>query len=427
MISFEPVRGMKDYFGEDAQKLEFIIDVFRKTVENAGYSEIITPILEDFRLFSLKGGEELRNTMYVFTDKGGRELALRPEFTPSVVRAFLNNFQHYPKPIRLYYVGTVYRYDEPQFGRYREFRQAGIEMLGENTLNSDVEVIHLLYSFYKNLNLNTISIKLNNIGIYRILFNYLKIPDEIQEHILHLIDKNQNSEALKIISLYNNNYTNIFHAMLEKKQWTEKELAEFYSDYLEKININTINLEYQRLFDIFDILKSINANVYLDLSFVRGLAYYTGIIFEVTSKSLPFSIAGGGRYDNLVELYGGPSTPAIGFAVGIERTLEALKSIDKKIESRKKIVVIPLDKSVIDYSIKITESIRSNNIECVFNTKDIPLSKLIPFYVEQGYNIAIIIGKKEKQSKNVTIRYLDSKAQESISEDSLVERLRQII
>lgn len=428
MISYEPVRGMKDYFGEDAEKIEYIQEMFRKTVRNAGYIEVLSPILEEFQLFSLKGGEELRNTMYVFKDKAGRELALRPEFTPSIVRVYLNNLQHFPKPLRLYYIGTVYRYDEPQYGRYREFRQAGVELLGENSINSDIEIIHLLISFYKNLKLNNIILKLNNIGIYRKIFEYLKITEELQEHILHLIDKNKIEEVMKIFSQYDKSIYSIFQFLLAKKDWNKKLLEEFYTDYLEKLNINSLQTEIQRLIDVFEIINKLDITVNLDLGFVRGLAYYTGIIFEVTVPSLPFSIAGGGRYDNLVELYGGPQTPAIGFAIGVERTLEALKNLEIKPKSnQKKIVVIPLDSSVIDYAISIVEIIRMNDLICVFNTKELSLSKLIPHYYEQGFHIAIIIGKKEKDEGTVTIRNLLARNQETIPLKALTERLRQII
>ncbi|MCY0849644.1 ATP phosphoribosyltransferase regulatory subunit, partial [Sulfuracidifex metallicus] len=152
MVSYEPMRGMEDYFDADSKIIRWIESNFRETVEKAGYKEAMTPIVEDFELFSLKGGEELRNTMYVFKDKGEREVALRPEITPSIVRLYLNSLQHYPKPLRIFYIGRVYRYDEPQQGRYREFRQAGVELLGSDSILADIEVLHLLENFYRKIN-----------------------------------------------------------------------------------------------------------------------------------------------------------------------------------------------------------------------------------------------------------------------------------
>ncbi|MEM3680701.1 MAG: ATP phosphoribosyltransferase regulatory subunit, partial [Metallosphaera sp.] len=190
MVSYEPLRGMQDYYADEAQKIRKVETIFREVVEKAGYSEAITPVVEEFELFSVKGGEELRKTMYVFKDKGDREVALRPEITPSIVRLYLNSLQHFPKPLRIFYVGRVYRYDEPQLGRYREFRQAGVEVLGTESILAELEMFHLLNDFYRKIGLkDNVEFKINNIGIYRKIFDYIKIDDNLQEHVLHLLDK----------------------------------------------------------------------------------------------------------------------------------------------------------------------------------------------------------------------------------------------
>ncbi len=138
----------------------------------------------------MKGGEELRRTMYTFKDKAERELSLRPEITPSIARVFLDKLQPLPRPIKLYYIGTVYRYDEPQNGRYREFRQAGVEVLGAEGPLVDTLVINDLYTFFNKIGMgNIITIKLNNISIIRRILEDMGINEGEQEHILHLIDK----------------------------------------------------------------------------------------------------------------------------------------------------------------------------------------------------------------------------------------------
>jgi len=143
MEGLSTVRGMRDLFGDELNRIEYIRQVFEKNAQLFGYSKIELPVVEYFKLFEVKSGEEIRESMYVFLDKAGRELALRPEITPSIVRTYIEHFLHFPKPIRLYYYGTVYRYDEPQYGRYREFRQAGVEMIGSSGLLSDLEVLLL--------------------------------------------------------------------------------------------------------------------------------------------------------------------------------------------------------------------------------------------------------------------------------------------
>ncbi|MQL54794.1 histidine--tRNA ligase [Acidianus ambivalens] len=426
MVSYEPLRGMKDYFGEDAEKIRYIEDQFSKIVKKSGYIEAITPILEEFELFALKGGEELRNTMYTFVDKGGREVALRPEFTPSIVRLFLNSMQHLPKPIRLYYIGTVYRYDEPQFGRYREFRQAGIEMLGESSINADLEVLSILWEFFKKINLENITIKINNIAIYRELFSMLKMSEDQEDHLLHLIDKGNKDSVIEYLSKISEyKILNIIREMLYNSISKESDFIELIKD-LNNERSKVLENQISRLFKIYEILAKLNVPIKIDLSLVRGLAYYTGVIFEVAHPSVSFSIAGGGRYDNLVQLYGGPSTPSIGFAIGVERVLSVLQNLKIK-DNFRKIAIIPLNENVIDYALKVLFILHENDIPAILNTKNISLSKIIPNLLDMNINIAIIIGENEKMENKVSIKDLTTRQQSSISLNELLSYIRQII
>ncbi|EWG07257.1 MAG: histidyl-tRNA ligase [Candidatus Aramenus sulfurataquae] len=413
---------MRDLVFEEAQKIRHIEQLFRAHVELAGYNEAITPIVEEFELFSLKSGEEIRNTMYVFLDKAGRELALRPEITPSIVRLYLNSMQHLPKPVRLYYIGRVYRYDEPQQGRYREFRQGGVELLGSDSLYSDVEVLDLLYSFYKRLGIaDDISVKINNIGIYRLLFRKYGINDYLQEHLLHLIDKGKKDEALQILQDHVKDSAGID---LATKLIRSEVKMENVDELISSVNVEGLAEEVERIRKIVQVLGSLGVKLNVDLSFVRGLAYYTGVIFEVTHPKVNFSIAGGGRYDGLVEVYGGPRTPAIGFAIGIERT-SAVLNYERK--SQPQVVVIALDDSVIDYALVIANLLREKGISTLFNVKEQQLGKLLMAYYEQNVKVALIIGTNEKSSQKVTIKDLSSRTQEVVGIDEILDRLRQIL
>ncbi len=422
MVSIEPPRGMKDFVFEEAEKIRYIEEVFRAHVELAGYREAITPIVEEFELFSLKSGEEIRNTMYVFMDKANRELALRPEITPSIVRLYLNSLQHLPKPLRLYYIGRVYRYDEPQQGRYREFRQAGVELLGSDSLYSDVEVLDLLYGFYKRLGLgDEISIKVNNIGIYRVIFKRYEIREDLQEHLLHLIDKGKKDEALQILR----DYVKDSAGMDFVTRLLQSEIKlENIDRVATLVSIEGLAEEVERLRKVVHVMESLGMKFNVDLSFVRGLAYYTGIIFEVTHPKVSFSIAGGGRYDSLVEVYGGPRTPAIGFAIGIERT-SAVLNYQRK--DKPQVVVIALDDSVIDYALAVTNLLREKGISTLFNVKEQQLGKLLMSYYEQNVKVALIVGTNEKSSQKVTIRDLSSRTQEVVGIGEILDRLRQIL
>lgn len=204
------------------------------------------------------------------------------------------------------------------------------------------------------------------------------------------------------------------------------------SDFIELIkdlnNEHSKVLENQisRLFKIYEILAKLNVPIKIDLSLVRGLAYYTGVIFEVTHPSVSFSIAGGGRYDNLVQLYGGPSTPSIGFAIGVERVLSVLQNLKIK-DNVRKIAIIPLNENVIDYALKVLFILHENDIPAILNTKNISLSKIIPILLDMNVNIAIIIGENEKKENKVSIKDLTTRQQSSIPLNDLLPYIRQII
>ncbi len=425
-ISYEPLRGMRDYYGEEASKLAYLIREFSRLASLAGYQEIMVPVLEEFRLFALKGGEELRESMYVFQDKGGRTVAMRPEFTPGVVRAYLNSMQGHPKPVRLYYAGTVYRYDEPQMGRLREFRQAGVENIGINNIYIDLEIIDLLFSFYKNIGLSeNIKLKIGNIGILRTILYKYNIHEDRQETILHLIDKGEVQKALSIMEteVKNSDVIDFITTLLRVDEANAEDLRSLI-DTANSIGLNQVSNEISYLERIARYTKELELPCVVSPSFVRGLAYYTGIIFEVVHRDFKLSLAGGGRYDNLIEAYGGRPTPAIGFAVGVERTALVSKIQN---ERDRKAVIFLVDEDLVKEGIQVASELRRAGITCVLNTKEAPLSKLIPQYASQGYNVALILGKKEKSEGKVTVKWLVSRTQETVERERVVDYLSKII
>lgn len=424
MIKTEPVRGMKDYVGNEAKEIVYLENSFREVMESANYTEVISPVIEDFSLFAIKGGEELRKTMYTFKDKADRELSLRPEITPAVARIYLQRLQSLPKPVKLYYVGTVYRYDEPQYGRYREFRQAGVEVLGAEGSSADILVINDLYNFYDKIGMSKIiSINLNNIRLIRRILESMEVSEEAQEHILHLIDKgfldDVSREINKNAIKYKEN-ADIILDIIKSGEISEYKLEEMMKTYAQ------FSEDFSYLKSVYSNCKSLGIPVKLNMSLVRGLAYYTGIIFEVNSPGVDFSIAGGGRYDKLIEIYGGPRTPAVGFAIGIERTILAGRNYIK-IPKKPKIIIFNINNKSFEFSIKIASILRKENYIVDIDTKGLTLTKAIPFYIEQGFNFMIIIGEREMQENKVTLRDLSNKSQSEIDMSKLIEVLKQML
>ncbi len=425
-IPLEPLRGFRDILAPDSTTLRHLMSLFRELVESYGYEEVIPPTLERFELFAIKSGEEIRRSMFVFRDKAGREVALRPEATASIARIYLKHLRAKPKPLRLYYIVNCFRYEEPQRARYREFWQAGIELLGAEGKVADIETINLLINYYEKIKmLDKIVLKIGNIGIYRSMFKYFGLADEEQDHILHLMDKSMYDEALSHLEQRG------FNELANKLQelWTTNTIEE-----AAKI-LSTINKEAEKqaeyLIEITNIIRDIYPNLALepDISFARGLAYYTGIIFEVKVPGFPVSIAGGGRYDNLIEIYGDEHVPGVGFAIGLDRTLAALKEkgINLGIERREKATIVLIDEKYTSYAIKLQQLLTSKHVVTDITTSS-RISKTLQKIYEKGTRYAIIVGEKEAKENKVTIKNLESRKQVVVQLDRLkkVEKLSNI-
>ncbi|HID80495.1 MAG TPA: histidine--tRNA ligase [Ignisphaera sp.] len=404
-IQLDPVRGMRDYVPPESEELTWICEEFRRVVERFGYREVRTPTIERFELFALKSGQEIRESMYVFRDKAGREVALRPEVTPSVIRLYLKELNAWPKPLKLYYIANVFRYDEPQYGRYREFTQAGVEILGADALTYDVELIMLLEEFYDSIGLKNREYKVNNIGIVRRISALAGLTENDAEKFLHLLDKEMFDEAIKLVTSRGTMKAGeILRELLKYRDMRSVDhivkVSEMMPpDIAEELHVLVKYLEY---------LDSLGVRYRVDLAFARGIAYYTGIIFEVRVPGIPISIAGGGRYDDLTVVYGGPQLSSTGFAIGVERTLLALKSLGGGHRQRLKrvLVVIMIDEPKV--YVEIAKRLRMLRERCFVTQIEVStkLNKLLQYANKFDFDYVMIVGKREVEQGVVTIKDL---------------------
>lgn len=422
-IQLEPLRGFRDLLPPESEKLSRLMQIFAEIASLHGYREIKPPTLERFEVFAIKSGEEIRKSMFVFKDKAGREVALRPEATASIARIYLKHLRGMTKPIRIFYIVNCFRYEEPQYARYREFWQAGVELLGEPSILGDVEVTKLLLNFYEKIGLiSDMKLKLGTTKLYRTLFNSYNIDEEIQDRVLHYMDKKMYEKALELLGK-NSQLANIL-----KELWEEPSNIERAKTLLTNVDSNAM-VAIEELEFMMNVLKNYKPNltIELDLSFARGLAYYTGIIFEVIIPGFPVSIAGGGRYDNLVKIYGGEDVPGTGFAIGLDRTLAALEYLGKDgvLEQPAKInvAIILLSREAMHFALKTQDILAARRIPSliIYPRK---LSKILPKLSEQGFTHAIIIGDREVRTGLVTIRDLTTRSQTEVSIDSLPERVK---
>ena len=417
-MKFRSIKGTYDVLPNISNKWKNVELHIHQYLSRAGYGEIRTPIFENTELFKQSVGEDsdvVSKEMYSWVDQGGTDLTLKPEYTASVVRSYIQNNLNSISPIsKLYYIGDLFRRERPQKGRYRQFRQFGIEAIGSQYSEQDAEIISIAWNILSDLGIQDITLNLNSIGSsetrkkYRqVLIDYLKPNfDQLSES-----SKNRfNSNPLRILDTKNKSEIEIL-----KK-------APKITEYLSKEDEAHLNEVQERLNDL-------NIPFTLDTNLVRGLDYYTRTTFEIVSSKLGAqdALCGGGRYDKLVESLGGKPTPAVGFAAGFERIMLAMDSDDKLVENNiKKIYLIGLGDEARSTMIKILGEIRNEGFYIEFD----PLRRSIKSQLREsnklGASITIIIGEKEIEEQSVQIKDLSSGNQQSVPFNSIIPYLKSL-
>lgn len=315
-MRYQKLKGTADLFPEETKKWQYVESVYKEIMERYQFKEVRIPIFEHFDLFARGVGETsdiVSKEMYDFYDKGDRHISLRPEGTAGVVRAFVESKLYgpeYPKPLKYYYTGPMFRYDRPQSGRMRQFHQLGVEVFGSSNPATDVETMALAMDLFKAFGITNLKLVINSLGSNESRVEYKKaLIDYLEPHYDEL--SKDSKERL---------YKNPLR-VLDSKDKKDQELvqnAPSVLDYLDETSQKHFE-EVKDLLDKLDISYEIDANM------VRGLDYYNDTIFEIITEDKKFgantTIAAGGRYDSLVEEVGGPATPGFGFAFGLERLL----------------------------------------------------------------------------------------------------------
>jgi histidyl-tRNA synthetase len=423
MPAFQPVRGMRDLIGEEAQTFTHIITEARENAQLYGYKEVITPHVEPLELLSAKSGEEIRQRMFIFKDLGDRQVALRPEFTASIARLATTALKNEPKPFRLFSVGTVYRYDEPQRGRYREFWQSNFELMGSAKPEADAEVVLLTNNLMKMLGLHGYAFKIGHIGVIRGILSQDGTDEKTQNAILQRMDKKEYDKALKLVES-------------EKCRAKLKDLIAIRgNDWLDVVEqLESVIIGYDKakaaVENLAEILKLLTESTDLTLAvepaFARGLEYYTGIIFEIYIPGLDIALGGGGRYDKLIEAFGGEPTPAVGCAHGIDRIAIALQTQKTALsaKAKKKAAVLPITENMKSEALKIAQQLRAAGVRVEFEVMGRKMSKALEDADKRKVDFAVIVGERELKEGTVVLKDLANRQQSTIAIDKLVEKIK---
>jgi histidyl-tRNA synthetase len=423
MPAFQTVRGMRDLLPEEAETLNFVVGKARGTAQLYGYKEVVTPLVEPYELLSAKSGEEIRQRMFIFKDLGDRDVALRPEFTASIARLATTALKTEPKPLRVFSVGSVYRYDEPQRGRYREFWQSNFELLGSNKPEADAEAILLTSSLMKAAGLRDYAFKIGHIGVIRGILSQENVDDKVQNAVLQLMDKKEYDKALELVE--NEKCNTALKGLLELKGDTPSETAEKIKQYVT--GYDKAEAAADNLLEILQLVTASGCPVEtVEPAFARGLEYYTGVIFEVSVPDLDIALGGGGRYDRLIEVFGGESTPAVGVAHGLDRVALAMQMQQTALSARqeKSVVVIPVQQELKAEALKISQMLRDAGVSVEFEVMGRKMAKALEDADRRKVDYAVIVGERELKEASVVVRDLAKREQTTVEIAKLTEKIR---
>ncbi len=411
-MKFQPPKGTRDLLPEDARKLQQIIEVCRDVFEKYGFQPLITPAFENFELLSAKGGlgEAVKDEIYYFKDKSNRELGLRFDLTMPLARVVSST--SLPKPFKRYAIDKVWRYDNPASLRYREFFQADIDVVGSNSLLADVECLSAVCEILDRLGFKNYKIRVNNRKL-------------LQKEFEKIVDKEKIVEVFRSIDkLEKVGFEGVGTELRNKGFDPTNILKVLKLNNLSKISDNEGKKELVKLFG-FAKKFGIDKKLRFDISLVRGLEYYTSVVFEV-SLGAKVSCGGGGRYDNLIKTVGGQDLPATGISLGLDRILEVMKenNMFRNGKSNIKVFVANVDSTVTKNTIMIVQELRKNNINTQMDLMQRNFGKQLEYASNLQIPYVLIVGKEELKKKKFKLKDMKTGKQRELVLKKIISLLK---
>ncbi len=417
-MKFQTPRGTRDILSPEVEFRNYVFEKSRELFEIYGFKEIVTPTFERTEVFTKGIGEAsdiVSKEMYTFKDRKGRSLTLKPEGTAPVVRSFIQN-KMYGKslPIKLYYCSQMFRYEKPQAGRGREFSQVGIEILGTSDPLADIETIVLVMNLYKELGIDQTKLIINSMGCRNCRKKYLQ---DLNKY-LEIKSKNLCEDCSFRIK---KNPLRVFDCKVDQcKKILSK--SPILRDYL----CNECEDHFK---NVLNGLESLKIKWQLDNRLVRGFDYYTKTVFEVTAPKLGAqdAICGGGRYDYLIEDYGGPLTPAVGVAIGVDRTVLVMMRMGIKPFSEKNIQVflIALNDTAKKKAIVLLDDLRKNKIPSDMDYGNRGIKGQFKMADRLKAKYVLILGEDELRNNKVSLKEMDTGKQSIINYDDVINYLKE--
>lgn len=400
----QTLKGFRDFLPQEARKRQYVVDTLKQVFESYGFEPLETPALEYEEVLAGKYGDEGNKLMYRFTDNGGRKVALRYDQTVPLARVVAQYGAQLPTPFKRYQIQSVWRAENPQKGRYREFVQCDIDTVGTSALVADAEIITCTIEAMRKLGFTGLIMRINDRGVF----------SGIDSKYLGTLDKLEKIGKEGVI-----------------KELTEKGLPESEAQRLLE---NMLKKEpTQRLKELFNLLEAYNLKEGSDFTFsptiVRGLDYYTGVIFEfVDSKNPSFSLAGGGRYDNLIGIFANKEIPAVGIGFGFDRIIETMDAVGLFPESTNspapKVLVTIFDKNLALQSIKVASALRSACVNTeLYSNEEEKLDKQLKYANSRAIPYVIVIGPDEEKANKVVLKDMTNGEQETLTLEEVKNKL----
>ncbi|WP_161877840.1 histidine--tRNA ligase [Alkalibacterium sp. MB6] len=422
-MTYQKLKGTADILPGESEKWQYIESSARDILKQYQFKEIRTPLFEQFDLFARGVGETsdiVSKEMYDFYDKGDRRVALRPEGTAGVVRSYVENklfAPEYHRPMKLYYIGPMFRYERPQSGRQRQFHQLGVEVFGSKNASVDVETMLLALDLFKHFQLTDLKLVINSLGSNESRQLYRKELIEFLEPHFEELSKDSKDR------LYKNPLR-----VLDSKDKKDKEIVKGAPSILDYLDEDS----KEHFESVKRMLTAMTIPFEIDTNMVRGLDYYNDTIFEIITTNPKFganaTICAGGRYDSLVEEVGGPSTPAFGFGFGLERLILMLEHMgfDYPVSSLLDAYVVTIGEAVNEEAAKLTHELRQNGLSVEREFMSRKPAKQFKTADKLNARLVFTIGETELKERKVRVKDLTSGLENEVDLEELYTRFSEV-
>lgn len=416
MLTTRP-RGTADILPGQVEKWQYIENMAALVCREYGYREIRTPVFEHTELFARGVGEAtdvVEKEMYTFRDRGDRSITLRPEGTASAVRAYLENKLYAgPQPLKMYYIGPMFRYDRPQAGRFRQFHQFGVEVFGSHHPAVDAEVMAMAMDFYGRLGLNDLELHINSVGCPKCR---LVVREKLQEFFRSALDE----LCPNCQNRFERNPLRILDCKSSRCAVLAKEAPTTVDCLCGDCQMHFMQVQ--------QYMKDIGIKYVLDSRLVRGLDYYTHTAFEIMAPDIgaQSSVGGGGRYDGLIELCGGPAVPGIGFALGLERIIMALENRNQapSVKVGPEVFITTAGEKSVREGFSLLAKLRAAGIAADMDYQGRSLKAQMKYAGKLGVRYAVILGEEELQRGSAVLRDMLVGDQEDVSISNIIPILK---